>query len=260
MSDPHPELARLRAAYRRVRRPDPELRARVARAVAADRRREPAERRPEAEPRREDAWRWIGGSLVGAALGMAALLAMHWIAVGTATRAPARRTPDAAGYQSPRKPSAEATDARGRPSTATEPDLAPQAPAGAATPPRPSPPPPLAPGGAAAAEPTPDATRRTPPSDARRSATGSAPGLTAEVRLLREAEVALSSDPARALSLLQTHARMHPHTSLPLERRALEILARCATSPGDAALRERDAFLREHPGSPYAARVRSACR
>ena len=243
MSDPHPELVRLRAAHRRVHRPAPELQERVARAVAADR-------------RREDAWRWIGGSLVGAAMGVAALLVMHWVAVGVATRDADERTHDAAQHQRSGDVWPEAARTRGG---ANE-----RGPAPASEP--------AAPADPTVLPPPADADRGTadpPPASGKRASTpAGSPGadraatsdLTAEVSLLREAEVALSTDPARALALLRTHAEQFPRTSLPLERRALQALARCATNPDDAAIRERDAFLREHPGSPYAARVRAACR
>lgn len=243
MSEPHPELARLRAAHRRVRRPDPALRERVARAVADDR-------------RREDAWRWIGGGLVGAVMGVAALLVMHWVAVGMATRRADERTQDAAEHvrardDQPRSAATPRGAAAGDRPPASE---APRVPSALQQPAAPS-----ADVDGAAASPTPTATRRTPAGSpgADRAST---PDLGAEVRLLREAEVALSTDPAQALVLLRAHAEQFPRTALPLERRALRILALCGTSPGDAAIRERDAFLREHPTSPYAARVRAACR
>jgi hypothetical protein len=243
VSDPHPELVRLRAAHRRVRRPAPELQERVARAVADD-------------ARREDAWRWIGGSLVGAVMGVAALLAMHWVAVGVATRRADERMHDAAEYERAQDDQPRATEPRRSAGNPGGPPPTPE-PATTTDPVLPQPSTPPTDVGGATASPTPAATRRAPSAGTASAAT---PDLTAEVRLLREAEVALSTDPAHALELLRAHADRFPRTSLPLERRALRILALCGTSPGDAATRERDAFLREHPASPYAARVRSACR
>jgi hypothetical protein len=244
VSEPHPELVRLRAAHRRVRRPDPELRERVARAVAADR-------------RRDDARRWIGGGLVGAVMGVAALLAMHWVAVGLATRRADERMHDAAGYEVAQGDQPRATEPRGSvgrpggPPPIPEPETT-TAPATVL----PQPSTPTTDVGSATASPTPAASKRAPSAGTPSAATLD---LSAEVRLLREAEVALSTDPVHALALLRAHADRFPRTSLPLERRALRILALCATSPDDAAIRERDAFLREHPASPYAARVRAAC-
>lgn len=246
MSEPHPELVRLRAAHRRVHRPAPELQERVARAVAADR-------------RREDAWRWIGGSLVGAAMGVAALLAMHWVAVGVATRDADERRPDAAVHQRSEDARPETARTRGG-ANESEPAPAPEprAPDDPTVLQPPSTPPVDADG---TANPIPASTKRaSAPVGTSGADRASTSDLTAEVRLLREAEVALSTDPARALALLRKHERQFPKTSLPLERRALQALARCATSPDEAAIRERDAFLREHPASPYAARVRAACR
>lgn len=244
MTEPHPELLRLRAAHRRVRRPDPELRAHVARALAADR-------------RREQAVRWIGSSLVAAVIGVAALLVAHWIAVAVATRDRVAHTPDEAQYQSPREDRPRPTHSRSEGTTTSEPPStrSPEAPADPTAPQEPM----------STVTNTGSATTSRVPSsiETRTTAPGrasTAPDTGAEIRLLRQAEVALSTDPAQALALLRAHVKEFPRTSLPLERSALQILARCATSPDDAAIRARDAFLREHPGSPYAARVRSACR
>lgn len=250
MTEPHPELARLRAAHRRVHRPDPALRERVARAVADDR-------------RREDAWRWIGASLVSAVLGVAALLVMHWVAVGVATLGASERSHDAAKYDRAHDDQPRPTEThRGAVTGAPAPSPATAAPLDPTAPLVPSPSPSSSVVDGAPAEPTPSTSKRPPStgsSGADRAGTSST-DLTAEVRLLREAEVALSTDPARALEQLRAHAEQFPRTSLPLERRALRILALCGSSPDPAATRERDAFLREHPTSPYAARVRSACR
>jgi hypothetical protein len=235
MSEPHPELQRWIVAHRTVRRPAPALRQQVARAIAADR-------------RQEQLRRWVGGSLVGAVMGVAALLVAHWIAVGLAAHRSSERALDGAQYQSPRDGRTGAMRARGAGAT-RDPEPAPRAPEASAA------------GQPPAAIVTPDPPP-TPRSEARAPTkpTIATADLASEVRLLREAEVALSTDPALALTLLEAHVHQFPRTSLALERRALQILARCGAAPGDAAAHDRDAFLREHPGSAYAPRVRAACR
>jgi hypothetical protein len=199
-------------------------------------------------------------------VGVAALLVAHWVAVGLAARGSSERALDGAQYQSPRDGRLEPARARGdrardpqRAPTTAEPSPMREPPAATVTPP---PPPPRSEAGAAQAARTPTTSERATAAS-ERPATLAAPAITelaSEVRLLREAEVALSTDPVRALARLEAHVRQFPRTSLALERQALQILARCAAAPGDAAIHERDAFVRDHPGSAYAPRVRAACR
>jgi hypothetical protein len=84
--------------------------------------------------------------------------------------------------------------------------------------------------------------------------------IDAEVLFLRDAHSALlSGDPARALSLLQRHASEFPQGVLAAERDAERIVALCAVGRGDESRAEADRFLHDHPRSPLAPRVRTAC-
>jgi hypothetical protein len=80
--------------------------------------------------------------------------------------------------------------------------------------------------------------------------------LAAETRRLREAHGALQSgDPKKALVLLD-----EPQGGqLGQERAAARVLALCQLGRGEEAEAARAAFLREHPRSPLADRVRNGC-
>ena len=80
--------------------------------------------------------------------------------------------------------------------------------------------------------------------------------LAAETRHLREAHGALQSgDPKKALALLD-----EPQGGqLGQERAAARVLALCQLGRGEEAESARAAFLREHPRSPLADRVRNGC-
>ena len=76
---------------------------------------------------------------------------------------------------------------------------------------------------------------------------------------MRAASAALTDEePAKALRVLQDHARRFPNGALTQERRALRSIALCKQSAPEAR-RERDAFLSSDAQSPLAARVRDAC-
>ncbi len=83
--------------------------------------------------------------------------------------------------------------------------------------------------------------------------------LAAETELLASAEAALAQgDPTRALELAAMHADRHPHGQLAVEREAIATAAACvAARPGatEAAAR----FVREHPKTAAAAKVRTRC-
>ena len=64
---------------------------------------------------------------------------------------------------------------------------------------------------------------------------------------------------AAALVLLDEHARLYPHGILAEERAAERVLALCALGRGLDAKIDADRFLRDRPGSPLAARVRTSC-
>jgi hypothetical protein len=225
MTPPDPRLAQLIAAHRRVRRPDPDLRARVETAVAED-------------ARRERARRWIQGSVAAVAIAAAVLLVLRW-SVGSSGIERGDDSPrDAAVYgRSEEKPTPAVPRARDRPGTPRTPATS-EAPA-------PAPAPRLQPPTQAAPRSTPKPTP--PPAD----------DGTEEIRRLREAEVALGRDAAEALRLLNRHLDDFPDSGLSQEREALFILALCKT--GAAADPRRTAFLGAHPRSPYAARIRAAC-
>ena len=84
--------------------------------------------------------------------------------------------------------------------------------------------------------------------------------LAEEARLLREAEIARrAGDVARATSLLDEHARRFPRGALAIERDAARVLVLCDAGRATDARRLAARFLRRHPRSPLADRVRSAC-
>jgi hypothetical protein len=81
-----------------------------------------------------------------------------------------------------------------------------------------------------------------------------------EARLLREADAARSSgDAAQALTLLEEHARRFPGGVLVEERSAERVVVLCALGRTSEARAAGGAFLRDHPSSPLAARVRASC-
>jgi outer membrane protein assembly factor BamD (BamD/ComL family) len=84
--------------------------------------------------------------------------------------------------------------------------------------------------------------------------------LAEETALLRQAHAAIESgDGARALALLDQHARTYPSGALGEERDAARVFALCAASRAAEARREADRFLATHPRSPLAPRVRASC-
>jgi len=83
--------------------------------------------------------------------------------------------------------------------------------------------------------------------------------LAEELRLMRAASAALTeNEPAKALRILNDHARRFPDGALAEERRALRAIGLCKQHAPEAR-RELEAFLRSDPQSPLAARVRDAC-
>ena len=227
------ELAEMVAAYRQVRRPPKHLRLQVARGVS--------------RAQHQVVRRWLAGMGVGGAAAAAALFVVHLVAVQTLSARPdPASSPNEALYEHHESEGESATVSPARP---TEPRKAPT---------------PAPEAEAPSAAPTPPSASRAAPSRSRPTNPNAAPAATLtpnsrEIRLLRQAEVALVSDPTQAQALLRTHRKEFPATILGQERDALEILAQCAVSPTDEARRRRDAFAQRHPGSAYAARVRAAC-
>jgi hypothetical protein len=86
----------------------------------------------------------------------------------------------------------------------------------------------------------------------------SAPPLTAELAALDAARTSLShADPAAALAALDGYARDFPRGRLKLEAEVLRIGALAKSGQTDAARKRAETFLRLHPDSVLASRVRS---
>jgi hypothetical protein len=84
--------------------------------------------------------------------------------------------------------------------------------------------------------------------------------LAEEARLLREAETARrGGDIAAATARLDEHRRRFPRGELATERDAARVLVLCDAGRAADARRLAVRFLRRHPRSPLADRVRSAC-
>jgi hypothetical protein len=84
--------------------------------------------------------------------------------------------------------------------------------------------------------------------------------LERETRLVGAAVTALhAGDAARALVLLDEHARQFPEGALAQERIAERITALCMLGRRDEARAAAGAFLRGHGGSPLVDRVRASC-
>lgn len=83
------------------------------------------------------------------------------------------------------------------------------------------------------------------------------PALAAEVQLLAHARQLTHSEPARALALLQRHAREFPTGSLSLEREVLVIESLHRSGERDRAAERARHLLSRAPGALYAARLRA---
>jgi len=80
--------------------------------------------------------------------------------------------------------------------------------------------------------------------------------VAAEVDLLRRAKLA---GPGERLQLIEEHARRFPTGILAAERSLLEIEARRATGPRDAARQLAASYPRRFPGSPLVDRAAALC-
>lgn len=84
--------------------------------------------------------------------------------------------------------------------------------------------------------------------------------LRAELALMQRARQALARGlSVEALSLLERHEREFPTGSLRPEREVLVVRALCSMSKGAQARERARRFLRAHPDSPWADRLRAAC-
>jgi outer membrane protein assembly factor BamD (BamD/ComL family) len=68
-----------------------------------------------------------------------------------------------------------------------------------------------------------------------------------------------AGDAASALDALDEHARRFPNGILAEERASQRVVALCSAGRIAEAQAEGERFLREHPLSPAATRVRGAC-
>lgn len=84
--------------------------------------------------------------------------------------------------------------------------------------------------------------------------------LALELALIRRAAQALREGRSRdARNALAEHSRSFPRGKLELERRGLDVLVQCASTPGAAARAAAERFLTRAPDSPLARRVREDC-
>src|SRR5262249_20793201 len=81
-----------------------------------------------------------------------------------------------------------------------------------------------------------------------------------EAHLLRQADAELARGDARhARELLDEYARLFPSGVLSEESDAEQVLVLCAEGEAGAAHTAAAMFLRSHPNSPLASRVRGSC-
>lgn len=110
------------------------------------------------------------------------------------------------------------------------------------------------------------ASSRAPSNGATRDVHGAqveAPELKAapsEIELLRDARLALKQAPARALELVEAHARAYPGGKLTQERELIGISALVALGRHTAALSRGARFQHDFPSSPYRDQVEQLLR
>lgn len=102
--------------------------------------------------------------------------------------------------------------------------------------------------------------KRTPPPAATPPPPAGPSTIDADVKLLRQAQSALSSGKAqRALNLARQHRREFPTSPMADVRSVTEAMALCELGRTDDARRRARAFVNAHPGSPLADRMGSVC-
>jgi len=90
--------------------------------------------------------------------------------------------------------------------------------------------------------------------------TGEDTSLSAELAIVRRVRAALERDDATAaLAAIAEHERRFATGQLVEERKSLRVEALCRAGKPAQARAEATTFLREHPGSAHADRVRAAC-
>ena len=86
-------------------------------------------------------------------------------------------------------------------------------------------------------------------------------GLEDELALIGDAQKALAqNEAARALTLLERHAREYPRGTLQLERGGLLAIASCQAGRTTEGRSRATRFLSAHPNSPLSARIRKSCQ
>jgi hypothetical protein len=101
------------------------------------------------------------------------------------------------------------------------------------------------------------------PAAAPRSARSSAESAgskapSTELELVNRAQVALASDPQRALTLMSEHARTYPNGEFVQEREVIAVEALSRLGRKEEALRRALALVQRFPRTPYAARLEVA--
>jgi hypothetical protein len=86
------------------------------------------------------------------------------------------------------------------------------------------------------------------------------PDAPREIELLRDARLALKQAPARALTLVEAHARTYPSGKLTQERELIGISALVALGRRTAALSRGARFQHDFPSSPYRDQVQQLLR
>ena len=86
------------------------------------------------------------------------------------------------------------------------------------------------------------------------------PTIDEEMKLMNGAQAALrAGDTKRALELLKEHATRFPAGKLTSARQVTRMMALCQAGQTEQARREATNFLAQHPGSPFAERVKGIC-
>lgn len=113
--------------------------------------------------------------------------------------------------------------------------------------------------GPSKAQPTPIPARSHPPVPTA-SAVVEGSTLERETRLIAGADSALrDGDAARALALLDEHARLFPQGWLASDRAGERVLVLCGLGQHEHAIREAEAFLRGRAPSPLTRRIAGSC-
>lgn len=97
--------------------------------------------------------------------------------------------------------------------------------------------------------------RVTPSHPAAVSASVSAPAARPEMDILKDAQAARRSDPARALQLVDEHAAAYPKSGMAQEREMIRVEALLGVGRRAEAKALADAFRKAHPSSAYARRL-----